>query len=258
MSGARAGVPSDPGARLARRGASARGGWRARRLRMPGRREFWRFNWLAHHKRIHALERVRDHVRGDLLDVGCGARPFEPLLRGRVRRYFGADVPHSTELSGAGPDVFAPAEALPFRDGSFDTLLAMALMPYLPVPDLMLREARRVLRPGGIAIIEFQMMGPPWNPPRDYFRFTRYGAELLLLRNGFEPLVAIPVGGLMARVGLWALAGLNRINRGPLRVLTEIPVRLLYALLQLTFEGLDQVFFDPSDVLGHLVVARRI
>ena len=48
--------------------------------------------------------------------------------------------------------------------------------------------------------------------------------------------VAIPIGGLMARVGLSTLAGLNRINRGPLRVVTEIPVRILYAALQLGFD----------------------
>jgi SAM-dependent methyltransferase len=235
-----------------------KGNWRARTLRMPGKHEFWRFNWLAHHKRIHALERVREHAHGDLLDVGCGARPFEAVFEGQVSRSIGVDHPASTELSQRAPDAFAIAEALPFREGSFDTVLAMALMPYLPVPDFMLREARRVLRPGGVAIIEFQMMGPPWHPPHDYFRFTRYGAELLLLRNGFEVLRVIPVGGLMARVGLSALAGLNRINRGPTRILTEIPVRILYTLLQLVFEGLDQIFMDPDETLGNLVVGRKI
>jgi len=231
--------------------------WRTRALRMPGKREFWRFNWLAHHKRIHAIERVREHVHGDLLDVGCGARPFEPLFADRVTRSFGVDHPRSTELSARHPDAFAIAEALPFRDRSFDTVLAMALMPYLPVPDFMLREAHRVLRPGEIAIIEFQMMGPPWNPPHDYFRFTRYGAELLLLRNGFQPVAVVPIGGLMARVGLSTLAGLNRLNRGPLRIVTEIPVRILYTVLQLGFEALDQIFMDPDETLGNLIVARK-
>lgn len=235
-----------------------RSDWRSRTLRMPGKHEFWRYNWLAHHKRIHALERVREHAHGDLLDVGCGARPFEPVFAGRIGRSYGVDHPLSTELSARHPDAFAIAEALPFRDQSFDTVLAMALMPYLPVPDFMLREAHRVLRPGGVVVIEFQMMGPPWNPPWDFFRFTRYGAELLLRRNGFEPLRVVPIGGLMARVGLSALSGLNRINRGPTRILTEIPVRVLYTGLQLVFEGLDQIFMDPDETLGNLVVARKI
>jgi hypothetical protein len=41
-------------------------------------------------------------------------------------------------------------------------------------------------------------------------------------------------------------------------VLTEVPVRLLYVVLQAWFELLDRVFFDPREVLAHLVVARRV
>ena len=62
---------------------------------------------------------------------------------------------------------------------------------------------------------------------------------------------------LWARVGLTTIAGLNRLNRGPTRLLTEIPVRLLYIVLQAGFEVLDRVFFDPREVLSHIVVARR-
>ena len=93
--------------------------------------------------------------------------------------------------------------------------------------------------------------------PHDYFRFTRHGAEHLLRRAGLEPIEFIPVGGLWARVGLSMIGGLNRLNRGPTRVLTEVPVRLLYVALQLGFELLDRLFLDPREVLAHLVVARR-
>jgi hypothetical protein len=47
------------------------------------------------------------------------------------------------------------------------------------------------------------------------------------------------------------------VNRGPTRILTEIPVRVLYIVLQLWFELLDRLFFDPREVLAHIVVARR-
>ena len=61
----------------------------------------------------------------------------------------------------------------------------------------------------------------------------------------------------MARVGLSWIAALNRLNRGPWRVLTGIPVRLLYAAIQLGFAGLDRLLFDPNEALAHLVVARK-
>jgi hypothetical protein len=131
------------------------------------------------------------------------------------------------------------------------------MLTYLPEPSRMLDEAARVLKPGGMLVLEFTQMAPLHDEPFDYFRFTRYGAAWLLERSGFEPVEFIPIGGLWARVGLSAIAALNRLNRGPARVLTEIPVRLLYVVLQPAFELLDRLFFDPREVLAHLVVARR-
>ena len=231
--------------------------WQRLRSGPGGRYAVWKFNWLANHKIVAALERVRGHARGDLLDVGCGAKPFAPVFDGRVQRYWGTDLASSRYLGASRPDAFATAEAQPFRSGTFDTVLGLSMLTYLPQPLMMLQEARRVLRPGGVLILEFTQMVPLHDEPYDYFRFTRYGAEWLLRQAGFEPVEYVPIGGLWARVGLTAIAGLNRLNRGPTRVVTEIPVRVLYVVLQLWFELLDRVFFDPREVLAHIVVAKR-
>ena len=217
----------------------------------------WKFNWLANHKIVAALERVRTHARGELLDVGCGSKPFADLFKGHIHRYWGTDLAGSRYLGDARPDAFATAAAQPFRDGSFDTVLGLSMLTYLSEPHSMVEEAWRLLRPGGTLILEFTQMVPLHDEPHDYFRFTRYGAEWLLRRAGFEPVAFVPVGGLWARVGLSTIAALNRLNRGPTRVLTEIPVRVLYVLLQLLFELLDRLFFDPREVLAHVVVAKR-
>lgn len=233
------------------------GGWRRLTGGPTGRWTFWKFNWLANHKLLSAIERARPHALGDLLDMGCGAKPFAPLFTGHVRRYWGTDLSKSRYLSDARLDAFARAEAQPFRDGSFDTVVGFSMLTYLPEPARMIEEAHRVLRPGGTLILEFTQMVPLHDEPWDFFRFTRHGAEYLLRRGGFEPVEYIPVGGLWARVGLSSIAALNRLNRGPLRVVTEVPVRLLYIVIQLVCEGLDRLFFDPREVLAHLVVARR-
>lgn len=233
------------------------GFWKRLTRGPTGRWSVWKFNWLANHKIIAAITRARGHARGDLLDMGCGAKPFAPLFAGRVRRYWGTDLSRSPYLGGARLDAFAKAEAQPFRDGSFDTVVGFSMLTYLPEPVRMIEEAHRVLRPGGVLILEFTQMVPLHDEPWDFFRFTRYGAEHLLRTGGFEPVEYIPVGGLWARVGLSTIAGLNRLNRGPLRVLTEVPVRLLYVIVQVSCEALDRIFFDPREVLAHLVVARR-
>jgi SAM-dependent methyltransferase len=239
-------------------GAGVSGGRRRWSDGRVGRWTFWKFNWLAKHKILRALERTRTHARGELLDVGCGSMPFASLFAGRVTRYWGTDLNGSPDLGDARPVAYARAEAQPFRGGSFDTIVGLAMITYVPEPERVLTEAHRLLRPGGVLLMEFTQMAPIYPLHVDYWRFTRYGAEHLLRRAGFEPVEFVPVGGLWARVGLSLIAPLNRLNRGPARVLTEIPVRALYVLIQLTCELGDRLFLDPDEVLAHLVVARRL
>ena len=222
-----------------------------------GRWTVWKYNWIVNRTIIQALERARRHAHGVLLDVGCGSFAFAPLLDGHVEGYLGVDLPGSRFLGDRRPDAFARGEALPFRAASMDTVLGLSMLTYFPEPGTLIAEAHRVLKPGGTLLLEFTQMVPLHDEPHDYFRFTRYGAAYLLERAGFEPLEYIPMGGLMARVGQSAIAALNRINRGPLRIVTEIPVRILYIVIQLLFAALDRIFFNPREVLSHLVVARK-
>jgi SAM-dependent methyltransferase len=234
------------------------GGWQGSAAGRPaGDWAVWKFNWLVSHKLVAALRRAAPHARGELLDVGCGSRPFEPLFAGGVTRYLGSDLPGSSYTGGARVDVRARAEALPFRDASFDTVLAISVLTYLSEPGRLPREAARVLRPGGALLLEATQMARLHDEPHDYFRFTRYGAQHLVEGAGLELVECIPIGGLWARVGNMLLLGLSRLNRGPTRPLTEVPVRLLYVAIQLVCEVLDRLFTTPGDHLGHLVVARK-
>src|SRR5215468_4108507 len=86
--------------RGARRSAAASGGERHDRAerRMSvwpegrGKWSVWRFHWLIHHKIIRALERARPYLRGVLLDVGCGTKPFAPVFEAGLSRYWGVDL----------------------------------------------------------------------------------------------------------------------------------------------------------------------
>ena len=80
----------------------------------------------------------------------------------------------------------------------------------------------------------------------------------MLERAGFELLETIPIGGLWTHVAMSLMVPLNRLNRGPKRVLTELPVRALYVLIQLPVALLDRMFSNPDAALAYLVVARRV
>lgn len=226
--------------------------------RTPSASAFWRFNWIAHSQIIRAVERSAAHVRGRLLDVGCGTMPGRKWLAGHFTEYSGVDLADSRYLGDARLTAVARAEQLPFKGGTFDTVLGLSMLTYLPEPGRMIGEAWRVLGPGGVLVLEFTQSAPLHDPPQDFFRFTRFGASWLLEQGGFEVLEIIPIGGLWTRVAMSLIAPLNRINRGPTRLLTEIPVRLLYVVIQLAAALLDALFRDPNEALAHLVVARRV
>src|SRR6516165_9046219 len=90
---------------------------------------------------------------GRTLDLGTGTGRNLPLLGPGVRAV--AVDPHAEALARARrrapaiPLVVARAEALPFRDGAFDTVLAGLVLCSVADPAAALAEARRVLRPQG-------------------------------------------------------------------------------------------------------------
>jgi ubiquinone/menaquinone biosynthesis C-methylase UbiE len=99
--------------------------------------------------------------RGLILDIGCAAgAEFEPL---RARGFQIVGLDYSTEMLrlaqqrfGASDGVHlcrADAEALPFPDASFDHVVCLGVFEYLSAYDRCLEEIRRILRPGGVAII---------------------------------------------------------------------------------------------------------
>jgi SAM-dependent methyltransferase len=99
-------------------------------------------------------------VRGArVLEIGCGSAPCSRWLRAHGARAVALDLSggmlrHAAELNTstgiAVPLVQAGAERLPFADESFDVLCsAFGAVPFVAEPVTVMREAFRVLRPGG-------------------------------------------------------------------------------------------------------------
>ena len=106
-------------------------------------------------------------VRGRVLDLGCGTGRNLPLLPpGTVAVGLDPSWPSlrraRRRVSGV-PLVVGSAEALPFRDGSFDTVLSGLVFCSVPDAPRGLREARRVLAPGGrLRMLEHVRSTRPW------------------------------------------------------------------------------------------------
>jgi ubiquinone/menaquinone biosynthesis C-methylase UbiE len=95
--------------------------------------------------------RLCEGARGRVLDVGCGTGRNLPLLPpGTVGSDLALDL--LLRARGRAPAarlVQARAEALPFRDGAFDTVVSGLVFCSVDDPARGLAEVRRVLGPGG-------------------------------------------------------------------------------------------------------------
>jgi SAM-dependent methyltransferase len=87
-----------------------------------------------------------------ILDLGCGEGAFGPALAGGFMRLVSADSSGAMLAVAPRPAVQADAIALPFPDAVFDAVVAVNVLDHLSAPLLGLREAHRVLRPGGLFI----------------------------------------------------------------------------------------------------------
>lgn len=108
--------------------------------------------WRIPESELNVLDRVEDR---DILELGCGAAQFTRALGEAGARAIGLDfserqIAHAGQGVGRPSLVAGSATALPFPEGSFDTVFCdHGAMSFAP-PERTVAEAARVLRTDGV------------------------------------------------------------------------------------------------------------
>jgi SAM-dependent methyltransferase len=195
---------------------------------------------------------VARYARGRVLDLGAGKLAWRRLLKRYARSYT------SSDLTREHPDLdimFDATRTYPFADESFDTIFCHSVLEHCREPWDALPEMKRVLTPGGVAIVSVPFVFYLHGQPHDYYRFSRYGLRYLAERAGFTVEEIVVDGGIIHLIlnvpsvvmsSLLAAVGLGRL----------VPVvTRFWVMLARTLGG--KLERDGLFAMNHIAVLRK-
>lgn len=167
--------------------------------------EFWPQQMEEFQRAVRRLKKVKP--KGKLLDIGCLFGGL--LLAARAKGYevSGVEVSHqAVEYASKkfGLNIFGGTifEAN-FPGSAFDIITMTDVLDHVPKPLMVLQEVHRILKPGGVALIQapdfeshrFRTMGTgaPEILPGHLVYFTRSTMAAALEKSGFRSITVYPV-----------------------------------------------------------------
>lgn len=216
-------------------------------------------HYIVMHYLIRDLKFAIDkYAKGDLVDIGCGNKPYEFLYKKNTKSNIGCDIVQSSENK---VDVICEATNLDLQNNSVDTVFSTQVIEHVGNPQKMVQESFRVLRDDGYAIFSMPFCWELHEEPYDFFRYSKYGVKELFTKAGFE-IIEIKANG-----GKWATIFQMNINMlytvfGKKGVLRK-GLKFLFLNMKLTsiFNRLaiwiDNKHYDDVLTLNYVVVAKK-
>jgi SAM-dependent methyltransferase len=121
-------------------------------------------------------QRAADSVPAGSLVLDAGSSPDAPYFS-----RFGKHRYESAEMQGESANITYVCDltSIPVEDERFDIVLCTQVLEHVPYPQQVLRELRRVLKPGCRLWLSTPLFYEEHMQPHDFFRYTRYGLARL-------------------------------------------------------------------------------
>jgi SAM-dependent methyltransferase len=177
-----------------------------------------------------ALEPRLRRASGSWLDFGSGSSPYRAFAPGV--ELLRADLPDHPEAPA--PDfLIEPGRPCPAGDERFDGILSTQVLEHVPDPGFYLRDAHRMLRPGGELLLTTHGVWPEHRCPIDVGRWTAEGLRSEVAAAGFDVTEVVPLS--CGVRGLLPLTLQEVIRPGPRWRSYRSPIGALLGLLGLIF-----------------------
>lgn len=203
------------------------------------------------------MKKLAPTLKGNLLDVGCGSKPYRSLFT--VDSYLGMDIEqsgHSHENEDI--DVYYDGHTFPFEAGTFDSLLCNQVFEHVFNPEEFLNELNRVLKKGGHLLLTVPFAWDEHEQPYDFARYSSFALKFLLEKHGFEMVQQEKsVNDLRAVVQLFDMflfkkfGGKNKYQRLLVTFVLIAPINLLASLISVLPLRNDDLYLD------NIILARK-
>lgn len=197
-----------------------------------------------------AMSTEAPHLTGDLLDVGCGRKPYRSLFQ--VKSYVGMDIEQSGHThEDEDIDVFYDGKKFPFEPGSFDAVLCNQVFEHVFNPEEFLQEITQVLKKDGQLLLSVPFAWDEHEQPYDYARYSSFALQFLLEKNGFKIVshhkCMNDIRAVLQLLNMFLfkkLGGSNKYQRLLVTLIFIAPVNILGSLIALIPAKNDDLYLD--------------
>ena len=102
-----------------------------------------------------------------ILDASAGRRPYKHIFTRHI--YESCDIPDG--FYAQKHDFICTLDSIPKPDFHYDAVLLTQVLEHVPDPEKVLREIRRILKPGGKLLVSVPLNGPLHGQPWHFFQF---------------------------------------------------------------------------------------
>lgn len=203
------------------------------------------------------LEDLSGSLYGEILDIGCGIKPYRSLFKSTG--YFGLELDTEENREKKAADFFYDGHRFPFESHAFDAVVAFQVFEHVFNPQEFLLETWRILHPGGLLLMTLPFLWDEHEQPFDFARYSSFGIRSLLEQNGFEIIVQRKSVDDMRVIFQLTNIYIYKITRTKSAVLNVMVTLLFMAPLNILGQLLSLVLpRNPDLYLDNIVLAKKV